>query len=168
MDNPNNKRIQLTLFVNETNSEQIEKVRSKFNPKQFDIIKSHVTLCREDELINLEPIEQNIKKIGSFLVTLNFEKPIRFNEEKGVLLPVVRYETFQELRKLVLKGLINNPRNSEPHITLMHPRNSSCSDKIFEEINNISFPTQLTFSKISLIEQEMGKKWNIIKEFDLD
>ena len=52
-------------------------------------------------------------------------------------------------------------------ITLMHPRNSTCNDEIFEEIKNIPFPTKLTFKRISLIEQEINKEWKIIKEFDL-
>ena len=52
----NNIRRQLTLFVEQKDAETIEKVRQEFNPKQFELIKSHVTLCREDEIQNLEQV----------------------------------------------------------------------------------------------------------------
>lgn len=167
MLNQSNRRTQLTLFLDPKDSIQIEEIRSKFNPLQYEIIKSHITLCREDELIDLKIVENNIDQIYSSSLTIHFGNPIRFNDGKGVLIPAIApYELFQELRKLILKGLVENPRNSEPHITLMHPRNSICTDETFEEIKKFTFPSQLRFTKISLIEQELGKKWEIIKEFD--
>jgi 2'-5' RNA ligase len=54
-----------------------------------------------------------------------------------------------------------------PHITLMHPRNSTCTNTIFEGINKINLPTQLKFNKISLIEQHNDESWNILQEFQL-
>ena len=47
-------RRQLTLFVKKEDAETIEQIRQAFNPRQFELIKSHVTLCREDEIQNLE------------------------------------------------------------------------------------------------------------------
>ena len=54
-----NIRRQLTLFVGEKDAITIEQIRQKFNPLQFKLIKSHVTLCREDEIENLEQVIEN-------------------------------------------------------------------------------------------------------------
>ena len=52
-------RRQLTLFLTEQN-QIIEEIRATYNPKQFELIKAHVTLCREDEIEdNLEEIIRN-------------------------------------------------------------------------------------------------------------
>ena len=48
----------------------------------------------------------------------------------------------------------------------MHPGNSSCNEKIFIEIKKQEQPSELFFSKISLIEQQIGGKWNLINEFN--
>jgi len=48
----------------------------------------------------------------------------------------------------------------------MHPRNSTCTDQIFDTIKQISLPQRLLFTKISLIEQKIGKKWHILSEFE--
>ena len=44
----NQRRIQLTLFIEENEAETIEQIRKEFNPEQYELIKAHVTLCRED------------------------------------------------------------------------------------------------------------------------
>lgn len=163
-----NKRRQLTLFVDTEASKEIEFIREKFNSEQFNLIKSHVTLCREDEIEQLDLILANLKQLDFNSFSIEFDIPIRFNERKGVYLPTKNFpEQFHKLRKKILSGIIENPRIPEAHITLMHPRNSTCNDAIFEEIKNIPFPTKLMFSRISLIEQEIGEEWKIIKEFDL-
>jgi hypothetical protein len=79
-------RKQLTLFVEDTAAGLIEKIRQKYNPAQYALIKSHVTLCREDELINIEPIIKTLDKIKFAPVVIQFDKPVRFNDGKGVLL----------------------------------------------------------------------------------
>jgi 2'-5' RNA ligase len=161
------KRIQLTLFADPNQAESIESIRKKFNPIQFELIQCHVTLCREDELQNLENVLKNFIKTIHQPVVINFGQVIRFAEGKGVLLPAVGENMgFHELRKSILPPsiLINK---ADPHITLMHPRNSTCTDNIFEQIKMIKLPGKLQFKKGSLIEQVIGKKWNILKEFEL-
>ncbi len=74
---------------------------------------------------------------------------------------------FHALREAILQLVTKIIRKPEPHITLMHPRNSTCTDILFEQIKKCELPDKLQFTKISLIEQEMGKGWNIIKEFEL-
>ena len=164
----NNIRRQLTLFVKQKDAETIEQVRHEFNPRQFELIKSHVTLCREDEIQNLEHVITNLALLTQTEIIIEFGKVVRFDNGKGLLLPATTDNTkFQKLRNQVLGGLINNPGKQEPHITLMHPRNSTCTDKIFKQIEKVSFPTKLEFKRISLIEQENNEQWRILQKFEL-
>lgn len=165
-----NIRRQLTLFVEPTDAVTIEQIRQEFNPRQFELIKAHVTLCREDEIENLEQVISNL-----FLLTqtrqnifIEFDKVARFDNGKGLFLPAINdNEEFDNLRRQVLIGLIDNPRKQEAHITLMHPRNSTCTDNIFKQVETINLPTKLNFRKISLIEQKNGGQWKILQEFNL-
>ena len=162
------KRIQLTLFVDENNSEPIEKIRKEFNPEQYELIKSHVTLCREHELEQIDIILQTLSELNHSYITIDFGPVKRFASEKGVLIPAkISNPQFEKLRRIILKHVYANPEKQDPHITLMHPGNSTCTDPIFKEIENLKIPDKLKFKKISLIEQEEGKKWTILKEFDL-
>jgi 2'-5' RNA ligase len=164
----NNIRRQLTLFVNRKDAETIEQVRKEFNPIQFALIKSHVTLCREDEIENLDLVLLNLLSLAHPEIIIEFGKAARFDHDKGLLLPVTSgTDQFQELRKKVLVGLCDNPRKQDPHITLMHPRNSTCTDNIFDKIEKVSLPSRLIFKRISLIEQEDGKQWRTLQDFDL-
>ncbi len=162
------KRIQLTLFIDEKEAEAIEKIRKEFNPKQYELIKSHVTLCREDELDQIEKVILNAEKLNLDGIIINFGEPVRFLNGKGVLIMAAgNNKPFQELRKKILHGTTLSVTTHQPHITLMHPRNSTCTDAIFKQIAAHHFPHKIKFSKITLIEQEAGMKWNILKEFDL-
>jgi 2'-5' RNA ligase superfamily len=165
----NKTRTQLTLFINEKDAKIIEAIRQKFNLKQFELIQSHVTLCREDELENMAQILHNLSHLKHNPVTINFGNIILFSDKKGVLMPAVgSLESFENLRKFILKGITENPRIQEPHITLLHPRNATCTDEIFAEIQKYDLPNALEFSKISLIEQKIGGKWVVLKEFELE
>lgn len=164
-----NLRTQLTLFVEESEAETIEKVRKEFNPLQSEIIKSHVTLCREDEIRDLEKLINNLKNLRSKSLTIQLGKIERFDKGRGVFIPAKeKNNEFQNLRKLVLKGLVEQPRNQLPHITLIHPRNATCTDDIYKQLEKVIFPTQLTFKKIYLIEQEGVSGWKIAREFELN
>ncbi|MCC6727510.1 MAG: 2'-5' RNA ligase family protein [Saprospiraceae bacterium] len=164
----NQKRIQLTLFVDENQSATIEKIRREFNPIQYDLIKSHVTLCREDELEKIEEVKRSLIVLNHGPITIEFGNMVRFSEGKGLMIPAFgENEPFQKLRANILKGIIEHPRKQEPHITLMHPRNSTCNDAIFEQVKAHDLPRKIEFNKISLIEQEMGKQWHILEEFEL-
>jgi len=161
-------RRQLTLFVNKDDAATIEAIRSRYNPKQRKLIDSHVTLCREDEIENIDGVLHNLAKLNEKSLIIYFGRVTRFNDGKGVLIPATNEnEAFHELRKQVLKGLNDNPKRPEPHITLMHPRNSICTDKIFEEIGQVNLPSQLNFKSISLIEQVGGGQWKTLKTFKI-
>ncbi|HRG25628.1 MAG TPA: 2'-5' RNA ligase family protein [Chitinophagaceae bacterium] len=160
------KRSQLTLFVPEASA--IEAIRRQYNPVQHSLIAAHVTLCREDELLDIEKVLQNLEQLDFPAITIRFGKPERFDDGKGLLLPAPEENTsFQELRKAVLKGVIEQPRNHHPHITLMHPRNSICTDEFFLDISKRELPDSIQFNKISLIEQVDGGIWKLLQTFDL-
>jgi hypothetical protein len=163
----NEIRRRLTLFLN-GKADSIESVRAKFNPVQFDLIPAHITLCREDEI---EQTELEIRNINTIFrktpIFIKFDAPRRFAESKDVFIPAQSENAeFHELRENIL-GLREFPRIHLPHITLMHPRNSTCTDQIFDQIKAYDFPTELGFDKISLIEQINGGKWQILEEFSI-
>lgn len=158
-------RRQLTLFITEPN-DSIEKVRAEFNPVQFNLISAHITLCREDEIEKFEDVEERIKSIIlKNPIRVEFKDVERFANGKGVLIPSMENSIeFSEFRKCVLGQKANEQL---PHITLMHPRNSTCTDEIFEQIKGCEFPAELEFRKIHLIEQRDGGKWNVLQEFSI-
>jgi 2'-5' RNA ligase len=161
-------RRQLTLFP-KGNIETIEYVRSTFNPVQAGLIAAHVTLCREDEIEQLDKVIRNIQlmKNGQPL-RITFSSIERFDEGKGVMLQASEInDGFDQLRQQILMGLVENPRKHRPHITLMHPRNSTCTEVLFNQLRKFSFPVQLYFEKISLIEQKGEGRWSIHKEYPI-
>ena len=165
----NKRRLQLTLFVDEKHSVAIESIRQKFNPQQYGLIKAHVTLCREDEIEPIEAVLYNLTQQALPKISISFGRAIRFSDGNGVLLPANdNLHSFRTLRSQVIHGIIEAPRNHEPHITLMHPRNSTCTDDIFQQISKVILPAVITFEKISLIEQIGQEPWKIIQEFDLN
>ncbi|MEO8404396.1 MAG: 2'-5' RNA ligase family protein [Chitinophagaceae bacterium] len=161
-------RRQLTLFIQKNDGQYIEDIRSKFNPLQSELINSHVTLCREDEIEDIGKILYNLTHLNQKEINVKFGQVAKFDNGKGALIPgTAENEEFQELRQKVLKGVGVKPRRHEPHITLMHPRNSNCTDMIFEAIEKAKLPAQLIFNTISLIEQVNGEHWTVVKTFDL-
>ena len=163
-----NIRRQLTLFIDKKDASEIESIRKKFNPRQQQLIDSHVTLCREDEIANIDALLENLQNIDTPPITIQFGRATRFDNNKGVLLPASGdNEQFHQLREKVLTALNMQVRHHKPHVTLMHPRNSNCTDEIFEEILSVNLPTRLNFDTVSLIEQTEGRQWQIINRFDL-
>lgn len=163
-----NIRRQLTLFIDDQQSQDIEDIRKKYNPVQFRLIRSHVTLCREHELENLDQIKENLKSLHLGSIFIHLDRVVRFSDGKGVMIAADEINPgYHHLRQLVLKNLGFEIKFPQPHITLMHPRNSTCTDEIFGEINKINIPETLFFTEISLIEQEGDKEWKIIQTFKI-
>lgn len=161
-------RRQITLFVGRKDATEIENIRKKFNPKQQHLIDSHVTLCREDEIENITFVLDNLQRLDTHKISIRFGQVTRFDNGIGVLLPALGdNEQFHQLRLKVLTGLNTTIRRHEPHITLMHPRNSTCTDEIFKAIQKINLPTSLSFDRISLIEQIDGGQWQTLKTYEL-
>ncbi len=159
-------RHQLTLFVQPKDAVVIEAIRSKFNPVQQALIASHVTLCREDELAPLNVIIAHLQQLPFAPITVQFGAVTRFDNDKGVMLPALGNNTkFHQLRKTVLQPNIAIPRLLEPHITLMHPRNATCTNATFKVIQAVNLPKQFTFTNIALIQQYNGGKWQVVHQF---
>ncbi|WP_434036179.1 2'-5' RNA ligase family protein [Formosa sp. 4Alg 33] len=161
-----NLRQQFTLFIEES-SENIEKIRATYNPEQYHLIPCHITLFREDEI-------DSIAKLIERISTINLEKPLRialngperFANGRGVFLPANNKNTeFKALRECILGTHLIHEQH--PHVTLMHPRNSACTESIFLEIKKQDLPTELFFNKISLIEQINGGKWKVLDEYPI-
>ena len=161
-------RRQLTLFVNAGDARELEQVRKEFNAVQYRLIKSHVTLCREDEIEDLPLILDNLQGIHVPGIVVQFGPAVRFDHGLGIMLPALgNNEPFHQLRLKVLSGAATPVRLHQPHITLMHPRNSVCTDEIFQVIQKIAFPTALRFDNICFIEQADGAPWHILKKYQL-
>ena len=80
-------RKQLTLFLKDGRA-TIENIRKKFNPAQYELIAAHVTLCREDEIEQLEQIIENIRSIKLQLpIQVHFNIVERFDNDKGLYIP---------------------------------------------------------------------------------
>lgn len=98
---------------------------------------------------------------------IDLGKPERFANGRGVFIPALQNSSdFTNLRTLIL-GRNDITQVQVPHITLMHPRNSTCDAAIFSEIQNEQLPTALFFYKISLISQLNAGKWEVIQEFNI-
>lgn len=80
-------RQQLTLFINKPDATAIEAIREKYNPRQYELIDSHVTLCREDEIPDLDRILENLARLDQKALTIHFNPVTRFDHGNGVLLP---------------------------------------------------------------------------------
>jgi 2'-5' RNA ligase len=161
-------RRQLTLFVDPKDAKIIEQVRKEFNPKQFEIIQAHVTLCREEEIQDLEKVISNLIVCSRTqpIIFIEFGKVERFDNGKGLFLPATNNNReYAALRKYILSGIIDHPKNHEPHITLMHPRNATCNETIYKQVQNKNLPSKLAFSQISLIEQVNGGPWKTLAIF---
>ena len=162
------KRQQLTLFLKEKEALLIEKIRQQYNPLQYELIKAHVTLCREDELTQIDSVIENLATNAHKCFELQFDKPARFDDGKGLVLAALpNQEVFFALRAGILKGLVTEPRKPMPHITLIHPRNGICTNEIFQQVLQNDLPRKFHFDQISLIEQVNGRPWKILREFQL-
>lgn len=162
------QRRQLTLFADKNEAREIELVRRLFNPEQQALIDCHVTLCREDEIEDLDTITGNLQQLLLLPARIGFGPVTRFENGRGVMLPGSGVnEPFHLLRSKILAGIPGITRKPDPHITLLHPRNSSCTDNIFQRIRVMHFPASLEFDTISLVEQNNGGRWQVLEQYKL-
>lgn len=163
----NKLRRQLTLFLDHSDTLEIEEIRKKYNPVQFNLIRAHVTLCREEELDNLAQVKFNLSTLDIDSVKIHLDRLIRFSEQRGVMITAKRNDQFHKLRQIILKDCDIMNTYGNPHITLMHPRNSCCTDEIFKEIIKLKIPESIIFKEISLIQQTDGHAWQVLESFPM-
>ncbi len=148
-------RRQASLYL--TSAPHIESLRLRYNPEQAKLIPPHVTLCREDEVSDWEAFRARVNARRPIELTLDFGVPIRDND--FVFLPVTRgVKQFHQLRSDLL---MNEPRISTPHLTIIHPRNGKCTDEVFADLVRQAPPFGYSFREVSLIEQSTDGVWNL-------
>lgn len=110
----------------------------------------------------------NLSSLDVDPIRINFDRLIRFSEQSGVMIGSKNdNHQFHILRQTILKGCGVDISSTEPHITLMHPRNSTCTDEIFKKISQVNIPKSVIFKEISLIQQTDGSKWKILETFQM-
>lgn len=160
-----NSRTQVTLFLDQHEVSVIERVRAKWNPEQYELINAHITLVRDERVEDFASIVERVKKLKFPCFQVKLGAIERFCEGKGVFIPVLDPEMhLLEIRKrLKLDGT-----DFDPHITIMHPRNATCTDEIFKSLLEVTFPSQLSVNNVSVIKQTNGSKWEITHQFPLN
>lgn len=149
-------RRQASLFLSD--QFQIESLRLRYNPVQARLIPAHVTFCREDEVTDWDALRARLESLGPFEIELGFGAPIR--ENNFVFLPVVEgSDQFHEFRCAILG---DDAREQVPHVTIIHPRNGTCTDQIFADITASVSSFQHTFREVMLIEQEGDGVWRTV------
>lgn len=140
----------------------IEAVRWQYNPVQANLIPAHVTLCREDEVQDWERLTERAMSLMPMDLVLGFGRPMR--QDGLVAMPVVSgVETFDAIRERLLSEGGVRPRRHTPHLTLIHPRNGTCSDAEFEALSNRLTPFVARFDRIHWIQQRDGGVWSNIQ-----
>lgn len=157
-------RRQLTLFVPSPFREQIEAVRRIVDPIQSSLISAHVTLCREDELSDLESITRRLKQSPPAPIVLRFGPPRVFMGH-GLLLECTEgLNAFRTLREYILGS--TSIRDHQPHITLAHPRNPQAPGNSLNATAGLNDLT-ISFDEIALIEQRKQHPWIVLHRFAL-
>ncbi len=160
MEEPRRRR-QITLFVPQPACERIEAVRQRFNPIQYGLIAAHVTLCRDDEVTDWEMLHDRASELTEFELCLEFGAPSR--DGNFVSLSAVENAEFHQLRRWLLRN--DNCRLSEPHITLIHPRNGTCSHQEYETICRMVGAITIRFPTLTFIEKNGNSPWNRLVDF---
>jgi hypothetical protein len=158
-------RRQLTLFVPEPCASAIEMVRGVVDPIQRALISAHVTLCREDELGDLNSIRQRLHASPPPPVVLCFSAPQRYMEHGLLLECVDGLDAFRRLREQVLAS--DSIRNQTAHITLAHPRNPAAPGNSLQAAARLNSGLAITFDEISLIEQQWDRPWMVLERYPL-
>lgn len=162
-----NPRIQLSLYVPQPMAAELEAVRELLDPLQARLIPAHVTLCREDELADLEPavIRSRLAAPEAAPVTLRFGPPEPFFEH-GILLPCIDGESeFQALRRRVFGSTAI--RRQAPHITLAHPRNPKAPHNSLANAGRLPGDLVVTFREVHRIQQEGTTPWRVLERYTL-
>lgn len=154
-------RRQATLFL--FGVPTIDELRRRFDPRQSKLISSHVTLCREDEVSDWGRVRDRLGSVPS-PVTLTFGPPVR-DGDLVYLLADDDDGSFRALRRYLLEPV--QPRDHKPHITIVHPRNATCSDEAWEAIQRTAERFTYTFREASLILQQDGGVWETLENFPL-
>jgi len=156
-------RRQVPLYVPRAEQARIEGIRQQFNSAQFALIAAHVTLFRDEDVHDWSEVQTRASEIGSIHVPLRFGPPVQDGDL--VYLPALgSTQAFDELRIRILNN--EHCRNQEPHITLVHPRNGTCTTEQFDTIRSlITAEFTVLFQSLTFIEQVAGGPWHNLHTF---
>lgn len=158
-------RRQLSLYASGEDAAPIERVRQRVDPVQFALIPAHVTLCREEDLLDVNETQIDERIAGARRFALGFGTPEPFSTH-GLLLPCIEGEdAFQALRARVLGG--RSERHQSPHITLAHPRNPKAAGDSLQAASALGAGLRCRFDRLNLIEQIAGQAWQILRQWSL-
>jgi 2'-5' RNA ligase len=155
------------MYVPEPEASELEGVRRLLDPVQSSLTPAHVTLCREDELaeVNTDSLASRLIDAKAKHVTLRFGRP-EIVHEHGILLPCIAgREAFHALREHVLGS--RAIRHQAPHITLAHPRNPKSSKNSLANANRLPEAIAIRFAHIVLIEQTGATPWRVLQTYEI-
>ena len=158
-------RQQLSMYVPPEVSSSIEDVRKRVDPVQHHLIPAHITLCREEELIDFASIHARLVSIPMKPVTLSFGQPEVFAGHGLLLRCIAGEEAFRSLREYLLGS--KNIRDQKPHITLAHPRNPKAPGNSLSGTSPLPEIITLTFPTIYVIEQQSDEPWRILGRYNI-
>ena len=151
-------RRQISLILPEAQRSLVEPIRQKFDPIQHALIPAHVTLCRDDELPDLQQLMQRLERLEPFLITMEFGQPQELPDGCVLLRPTTGIEQFQALRLLILG---TTARAYWAHLTLLHPRNASGIPLNLAEVGRELAGLVVTFNTVTLVEQYGCEPWQV-------
>ena len=144
----------------------IEAVRALVDPVQHRLIPAHVTLCREEDLDEVDTVRARLEALRFAPVVLRFGAAVAFSSH-GWLLPCLDGEdAFAALRARVI-GTERALRVQVPHLTLAHPRNAKAIGNTPTNATQLPAPLALGFATIALIEQDDATTpWRVVARYD--
>ena len=158
-------RKQLSMYVPPDAATELEDVRRAVDPVQSGLIPAHVTLCREDELGELESVKARLRRPPFKPLTLRFGRPVAFSGHGLLLECVGGGDQFRALREYLLAS--SRIRDQKPHITLAHPRNPKARGNSLSNTSALPEVIEVTFPSVCLIEQEADKPWRLLETYEL-
>jgi hypothetical protein len=158
------RRRQLALFLSRPAAAPLEAARRLLDPVQAELIRAHVTLCREDELGDFAAPALRARLAANRVapLSLRFGPAQRF-QGHGILLPCVAGEAAFHALRLALLGP-GTPGRHEPHITLAHPRNPRSAENRDARLSLLPSDVSFSFASVCLIEQEGSGPWRVLDE----
>ena len=167
MPTAQNSRRQYTLFVQEPTRSRLNALRLSLDPVQASLISAHVTLCREDEIEQLDPVDvfNRVQSWAHGPLRLAFGGP-RLFDGNGVLLPCEQgLGQFHSLRQWLLQS--QEARQHAAHLTLAHPRNLKAVGNTPAALAGCPHALKLQFPVVALIEQLGSTPWRSLQEASL-
>lgn len=153
------------MYVPRDAAREIEAVRRVLDPVQTRLIPAHVTLCREDELVDLASVRARLRDVPFPPLALRFGRLVAFSGH-GILLECVGgADQFRALREYLLAS--THVRDQKPHITLAHPRNPMAEGNSLSNASVLPEVIDVTFPSIRLIEQEGDEPWRVLESYEL-